>query len=102
MLRVELLINMALDIVAELLKCINDYKQITRKNNSHPAIYMLHHLASEKKYVGSTENLYIRINKHKTSLFDNSHKNRNLQEVFNKEPHFLVTFIETKNKRSSN
>ena len=63
----------------------NKNNLITRKNHSHPAAYALHHAASGQMYVGSTENLYIRVNKHRTQLEVGKHRNANLQEAFNQD-----------------
>src|ERR1035437_1634003 len=68
----------------------------TRKNNSHPAAYALLHPKTEKVYVGSTENLYVRINKHKTSLLAGEHKNKNVQKAFNEDTRFDIAFVKTK------
>ena len=63
---------------------------ITRKTHSHPGAYALVHDSSQKAYVGSTENIYARVNKHKNDLLNNRHKNRNLQEAFNADPSFTL------------
>lgn len=63
---------------------------ITRKTHSHPGAYALVHDSSQKAYVGSTENIYIRVNKHKNDLLNNRHKNRNLQAAFNSDPSFTL------------
>ena len=63
---------------------------ITRKTHSHPGAYALVHDSSQKAYVGSTENIYARVNKHKNDLLNNRHKNRNLQAAFNSDPSFTL------------
>lgn len=63
---------------------------ITRKTHSHPGAYALVHDSSQKAYVGSTENIYARVNSHKNDLLNNRHKNRNLQEAFNADPSFTL------------
>lgn len=75
--------------------------QITRKNHSHPAAYALLHVVSEKIYVGSTENLYIRTNMHKNRLLAGQHKNKNLQEAFNRDSRFSLAFVQTETKEQA-
>ena len=63
---------------------------ITRKTHSHPGAYAFLHNSSQQAYVGSTENIYARVNSHKNDLLNNRHKNRNLQEAFNADPSFTL------------
>lgn len=86
------------------LACLNadkDTREITRKNNSHPAAYALHHVATDKLYVGSTEDLYVRVNKHRTSLMAGEHRNRNMQAAFDLDPRFSLGFVKTETKEEA-
>lgn len=80
------------------LAVLADKKQITRRDYSHPAVYILQHIADDKMYIGSTQDLYARINSHRTSLEAGRHDNINLQETFNQNPNFLIGFIKVETK----
>jgi predicted GIY-YIG superfamily endonuclease len=75
----------------------NATEKLTKSKDSHPAAYVLLNTETEKVYVGSTENLYKRIHNHKTNLLNGEHKNKNLQDSFNNDPLFNLSFIQTKN-----
>lgn len=57
--------------------------------------YTLTHIETGKVYVGSTTDLYERINSHARDLLLNKHKNRNVQECFNSSREFSLHFTET-------
>lgn len=80
---------------------LQDLSEITRKDHSHPATYILIHEQSDRLYVGSTDDLYSRINQHRTKLESSLHKNRNLQEAFDHDSNFSVTFLRTENKQQA-
>lgn len=66
-----------------------------RGTHSHPAAYALIHTTSGQVYVGSTKDLYKRISQHRTALRASSHKNRNLQEAYDRDPRFNLTYKAT-------
>lgn len=76
-------------------------KQLTRRNHSHPAAYVLKQDVTDKLYVGSTENLHKRINAHRNYLQNGIHRNRNLQEAFDEDSRFSLSFTETKTKEEA-
>lgn len=67
--------------------------QINRKEHSHPAAYTIFHIASGRMYVGSTRDLYVRINKHRTSLENGTHRRKNFQEAYNKNNKLILAFV---------
>jgi group I intron endonuclease len=58
--------------------------------HSKSGIYLITNIKSNKKYVGSSYNIYTRIARHKSDLLKNKHANQHLQNSFNK--HGLKTF----------
>lgn len=74
---------------------------ITRKDHSHPAAYALLHVESEQMYVGSTNDLYTRVNKHHTRLLAGEHRNKNMQEAFNQDERFSLAFVRTETKEAA-
>lgn len=48
------------------------------------AIYIIKNLVNGKNYIGQTNNLKVRWNKHKNDLNKNKHINRHLQNAWNK------------------
>lgn len=83
------------------LTTFNQSSQVTRKDHSHPAAYALLHVVSEQMYVGSTEDLYTRVNEHRTRLEAGEHRNRNLQEAFNQDSRFALAFVRTETKEQA-
>lgn len=83
------------------LTMFNNNGQVTRKNHSHPAAYALLHVASEKIYVGSTEDLYTRVNNHRNRLKAGEHRNKNIQEAFNQDSRFELAFVQTETKEQA-
>lgn len=65
----------------------------TRKEHSVPAAYSLDHPGTGMSYVGSTQDLYTRINQHKTRLAAGTHRNANLQEAYNSDPVFNLRVV---------
>lgn len=72
-----------------------------RKIHSHPAVYALHHEKTGQTYVGSTKNLYHRVNQHKTRLAAGEHKNHKLQSAFDDDPKFNLSFTATDTKEQA-
>lgn len=70
----------------------------SRKDFSRPAAYALLHPSSGKAYVGSTRDLYKRLNQHRTRLLAGQHKNKGLQEAFDKDPRFDLRYVPAKDK----
>jgi group I intron endonuclease len=70
----------------------------SRKDYSKPGAYALLHESSGNVYVGSTENLYKRVNQHKTRLNAGEHRNKNLQAVYDEDPRFSLKFTITETK----
>lgn len=70
----------------------------SRDTHSVPAAYALHHDKSGKTYVGSTGNLYARMAQHRNHLKNGTHKNPNLQEAFDDDPKFSMSFVATETK----
>lgn len=60
-----------------------------------PAFYTLIHVISGHYYIGSTSDLYLRINNHRSQLNLNKHQNNKLQSVYTSWGHMEVTFIQT-------
>lgn len=88
--------------INDLLKNINkDFYNIKRNLHSYPAVYVIYHYNTEKIYVGSTHNLYNRINQHKQRLFNNTHRNKNLQNAFNIDKLLTFNFIKTDTKEEA-
>lgn len=73
----------------------------TRKEHSFPAAYVLTHQKTGMTYVGSTHNLYTRINQHKTRLQAGTHRNPNLQQAFDDDPRFDMGFVRAENKEEA-
>ncbi|MNN29467.1 GIY-YIG catalytic domain protein [compost metagenome] len=73
----------------------------SRDTHSVPAAYALHHDKSGRTYVGSTGNLYARMSQHRTDLKRGVHKNPNLQEAFNDDPKFSMSFMATESKEQA-
>jgi len=73
----------------------------TRKEHSFPAAYVLTHQKTGKAYVGSTHNLYTRINQHKNRLKDGTHRNPNLQKAYDDDPRFDLGFIKAESKEEA-
>lgn len=69
-----------------------------RNEESFPAAYALLHQASGKAYVGSTRNLYLRMQQHRFHLKEGDHKNRYLQEAYNESPELTVRYTKTTSK----
>lgn len=55
-------------------------------------VYILTHIKTKRFYIGGTINIYDRIIKHLTDLNRNKHSNKGLQELYNKDTLFEVTF----------
>lgn len=70
-------------------------KNISRREHSHPAAYALLHESTNSIYIGSTSNLYRRLSNHKTDLRRGVHKNDNLQQAFNCDERFSLSFVKT-------
>lgn len=88
--------------INDLLKNIDkDFYNIKRNLHSYPAVYVIYHYNTEKIYVGSTHNLYNRINQHKQRLFNNTHRNKNLQNAFNIDKLLTFNFIKTNTKEEA-
>lgn len=75
--------------------------KLTRRDFEKPAAYALYHPATDTSYVGSTENLYTRINKHRTRLIAGQHRNRNMQAAFDADPRFDLSFQFTETKEEA-
>lgn len=73
----------------------------SRKTHSFPAAYALTHQATGSVYVGSTHNLYNRINQHKTRLAAGTHRNKNIQAVFDSDPKFNLAYVQTETKEDA-
>lgn len=58
-------------------------------------VYVVHHLETEKFYVGSTTNLYNRSKMHESSLRLGKHKNTNLQEAYNSSSEVIISCVPT-------
>lgn len=63
--------------------------------SKQPGCYVITHVESEKHYVGSSVNLAGRISSNLTTLKDNKHKNKNLQQLFNENPNVEVVVKQT-------
>lgn len=63
-----------------------------RREHSFPAAYQLTHVKTGDVYVGSTQDLYVRINKHMTRLEAGEHRSKSLQEAYDLCPEFRVDF----------
>ena len=72
--------------------------QINRKEHSHPAAYTIFHNATGKMYVGSTRDLYVRINKHRTSLENGNHRRKNFQEAYDKNSKLTLAFVKAESE----
>jgi hypothetical protein len=59
-------------------------------------IYLIQNLKSNKRYVGSSVNIYYRIARHRADLRKGQHQNKHLQSAFNKygEEMFVITVLE--------
>jgi group I intron endonuclease len=90
-----------LDVTHHLGNISNISNTISRKEHSSPAVYAIISNSTDKIYVGSTEDLYIRANKHRTSLSNGVHRNKNLQKVFNEDPNFSISFTHTETKEEA-
>lgn len=73
----------------------------TRKDHSFPAAYALAHQATGQIYVGSTHDLYTRVNQHKTRLAAGTHRNRNLQAAYDQDTRFDLSFVRTESKEAA-
>lgn len=72
-----------------------------RSKHSFPAAYQLTHVATGDVYVGSTHDLYTRINKHKTSLSVGQHRNHRLQGAHDTSPEFRVDYCPTNTREEA-
>lgn len=63
-----------------------------RRDHSFPAAYQLTHVRTGDVYVGSTHDLYLRINQHYTRLAAGEHKNHRLQQVYDLCPEFRIIY----------
>lgn len=61
---------------------LENLEKIEMPLRSAPAYYVLSHLPSRRFYLGSTDDLYRRINNHRSQLTRGTHPNSKLQEVF--------------------
>lgn len=59
-------------------------KAISQNLNNVSAVYCIKNLITDKVYIGSTSNLYVRMLKHRSLLRHNKHANCNLQSDWNK------------------
>lgn len=78
--------------------------QITRPNKNNPkvpGVYMIHHLETDKVYVGSTKDLYSRESKHRGMLKNNKHSNKNLQEEYNKSNNINFLCLDINNREDA-
>ncbi len=66
-----------------------------------PGCYVIEHVATGKKYVGSSVNLSGRINGNLNYLEHGKHKNKNLQEAFNNDPKVEVFVKPTKTEEEA-
>jgi group I intron endonuclease len=74
---------------------------ITRPNKNNPkvsGVYMIHHIDTDKVYVGSTNDLYNRENKHRGMLKNNKHSNKNLQDAFNVDNNINFLCLDINNR----
>lgn len=72
-----------------------------RKEHSFPAAYQLTHVATGDVYVGSTHDLYTRINKHRTGLSVGEHRNHKLQSAHDTSPEFRVHYLPTNTREEA-
>lgn len=68
--------------------------------SNKPGCYCVQHNNTGNVYVGSTKNLAKRISQTTSSLRKNTHKNKNLQQLYNKDPeiNFFIKLTETVEK----
>lgn len=69
--------------------------KVHRRLYSHPAAYVIRHRKTNLFYVGSTHDLYVRINQHKNHLKNGTHKNPNLQQAYDEEDIFDIMYRKT-------
>lgn len=64
-----------------------------------PGVYIIFNTKNGKKYIGSTVNLYTRLQKHRSLLRSNKHENSYLQNAWNKygELYFQYSILEFSN-----
>lgn len=78
-------------------KVMSQFKtKLTPSELRQDGIYCLTLEAAGKRYIGSSKNIYNRINRHKSDLKRNRHGNEHLQNAFNKhgEDAFSLTILE--------
>ena len=75
--------------------------KLTRRDFEKPAAYALYYPATGMSYVGSTQNLYNRVNQHRTRLLAGTHRNQQMQEAFNTDPRFDLSFHITETKEEA-
>lgn len=63
-----------------------------------PGVYCIRNTINNKRYIGSTINLYSRFNTHKNNLINNKHVNKYLQNAFNKYLKFNFYVLEETSK----
>lgn len=72
--------------------------KLVTNNSKHAGIYAIINLRNNKFYIGSTNNLYVRKKGHFNDLKGNRHKNKHLQNAYNKDSDFFIMVeIETIN-----
>ena len=70
--------------------------KIDTKLNEKSGIYMITNTKSNKRYIGSSKNLYIRLLTHRRLLLKNNHYNNHLQNSFNANiiEDFIISVLE--------
>jgi hypothetical protein len=73
------------------------YIYCVRKKNKISGVYQILNTLNNKRYIGSSVNIYNRFVDHKTKLNKNKHCNKHLQRAWNKygEKHFKFEILET-------
>ncbi|MEH7116030.1 GIY-YIG nuclease family protein [Neobacillus vireti] len=56
-------------------------------------IYVIFNLFNNKFYIGSSKNIYNRLNEHFRKLKQNNHHNIHLQRAYNKHSDFFISFL---------
>lgn len=67
-----------------------------------PGCYLIRHKVNGMFYVGSSNNLAARLVKNLSALRNNCHKNRNLQTIYNNDPHFEIVYKVTETVAEAN